>query len=50
MAQTLIFSNYILVMKNNILSKRGEKEISNNMLNPEYTELDLFTEVLPGKK
>ena len=50
MANLPILSGYMPIMKNNILSKRAESESLKNKLNPEYTYLNRFIGVLPGKR
>ena len=50
MANLPILSGYMPIMKNNILSKRAESESLKNKLNPEYTYLNRFIGILPGKR
>ena len=50
MANFPILSGYMPIMKNTILSKRAESESLKNKLNPEYTYLNRFIGVLPGKR
>ena len=50
MANFSFLSSYMPILKNRMLSNRVETEIQKIKFNPEYTDLDRFSGVLPGKR
>ena len=50
MANFSFLSSYMPIMKNRMLSNRVETEIQKIKFNPEYTDLNRFIGILPGKR